>query len=117
MHIPSESRVFHLASFQPLYLAGFKLYLRQVFGAWTLSPITDENSRRKSGLWGEAEIHGWLDADARYVVIDAATAAMYRAACERCVELVSRLLAEHFTLVAVLDGYQGHSYRIYRRRT
>ena len=117
MHIPPESRVFHLASFQPLYLAGFKLYLRQVFGAWTLSPITDENSRRKSGLWGEAEIHGWLDSDARYVVIDPANAAMYRSACEHCVELVSRLVAEHFTLVAVVDGYQDHSYRIYRRRT
>jgi len=117
MHIPPESRVFHLASFQPLYLAGFKLYLRQVFGAWTLSSITDENSRRKSGPWGEAEIHGWLDSDARYVVIDPATAAMYRAACEHCVELVLRLLTEHFTLVAVVDGDQGHSYRIRRRRT
>ena len=117
MYIPPESRVFHLASFQPLYLAGFDLYLRQVFGAWTLSAIADENSRKKSGLWGEAEIHGWLVSDTRYVVIDPATAGLYRAACERCVELVSRLLAEHFTLVAVLDGDQGHSYRIYRRRT
>jgi len=51
------------------------------------------------------------------VVIDPANAAMYRSACEHCVELVSRLVAEHFTLVAVVDGYQDHSYRIYRRRT
>jgi hypothetical protein len=114
-HIPPGSRVFHLGSFQPLYIAGLKLYLRQVFGAWTLTRVVDEGNRRKSGLWGEAEIRQWLERDAQYAVVVPTTLATYRAACNRCAELAVELLATHFIPIAVLDRYPGYPHIIYRR--
>ncbi len=113
--IPHGSRVFHLGSFQPLYIAGLKPYLRQVFGAWTLSPATEEKIRKKSGLWGEAEIREWLEKDSQYAVIVPADLDTYRAACGRCVALVQSLLAKHFTEIAVLEDYPGRAHIIYRR--
>ncbi len=114
-HIPHGSRVFHLGSFQPLYIAGLQPYLRQVFGAWTLSPVIDERIRKKSGLWGEAEIREWLEKDSQYAVIVPADLDTYRAACGGCVGLVQSLLAKHFTEIAVLEHYPDRAHVIYRR--
>jgi hypothetical protein len=113
--IPSGSRVFHLGSVQPLYIAGLKPYLRQVFGAWTLSSISDERIRMKSGLWSKAEIRRWLEEDAEYAVVVPTTLGTYRAACDACVDLAARLLAQHFTPMATLDRYPGYPHIIYKR--
>jgi hypothetical protein len=114
-HIPPGSRVFHLGSFQPLYIAGMDLYLRQAFGVWTLSPSGDEHVRERSGLWGEAEVRQWLEKDAEYAVVVPTTLAAYRAVCSRCVALAEHLLATHFTRIAVLDRYPGYPHIVYRR--
>src|SRR5262249_51048196 len=90
--IPSGSRVFHLGSFQALYIAGLAPYLSQVFGAWTLSPISDARIRMKSGLWGKGEIRHWLEEDAEYAVVVPTTLPTYRAACGPCVDLALGLL-------------------------
>ena len=113
-HIPPGSHVFHLGSFQPLYIAGLQPYLRQVFGAWTLSPVTDERIRRKSGLWGETEIREWME-NSQYAVIVPTDVGTYRAACARCVELVESLLAKQFREIAVLGHYPGRAHVVYRR--
>ena len=114
-HISPGSHVFQLGSFQPLYIAGLEPYLRQVFGAWTLSPITDELIRKKSGLWGEAEIREWLERDAQYAVIAPTAFRTHRAACDRCVELIRLLLAKHFTQIAVLEPNTGYPYIVFKR--
>ncbi len=115
--IPHGSRVFTLGGTQALYMADLRPYLRQVFGFWTLSPIADERIRKRSGLWGEAEIREWLTKDAEYAVIVPSSLDAYRTSCNGCVELIESLLTRHFSQITVLDQYPGQVHVVYRRKS
>ena len=113
--IPAESRIFNLGATQALYIAGLKPYLRQNFGFNTLSSMSDDGIRARSGLWGEPEIRQWLVNDADYAVIVPASLDGYRATCDACVGLVESLLARHFEQITVLPDYFSQAYIIYKR--
>jgi hypothetical protein len=115
--IPSGSHVFHLGASQALYMAGREPYLRQAFGFLTLSPLTDDRVRLRSGLWGEAEIRQWLITDADYAVVVPESLDDYRITCPSCMSVAESLLARHFRQVAVLTQYPGLTHIVYKRIT
>jgi Dolichyl-phosphate-mannose-protein mannosyltransferase len=113
--IPAESRIFNLGATQALYTGGLTPYLRQNFAFNTLSSITDERVRTKSGLWGEREIEEWLGHDADYAVIAPASVGGYRDTCSSCVALVESMLARNFQQIRVLTDDSGQTYIVYKR--
>jgi hypothetical protein len=115
--IPSGSHVFHLGASQALYMAGREPYLRQAFGFLTLSPLTDDRVRLRSGLWGETEIRQWLITDADYAVVVPESLDDYRITCPSCMRVAESLLARHFRQVAVLTQYPGLAHIVYKRIT
>src|SRR5207237_7555003 len=115
--IPSDSRIFNVGATQALYIAGLKPYLRQTFGFNTLSPMTEDRVRARSGLWAEPEIRAWLANDADYAVIVPASLDGYRVTCPTCMDLAESLLAQHFDEIAVLDNYPERTHVVYKRRS
>jgi len=117
--IPPGSRVFLFGPSESLFMAGLRPYLQQANHLETLSPVTDDRIRRRSGQWGHAEIREWLGRDADYAVV---RLAILREARENQhtpsgnnVDLIESLLSRHFTLVAMLDQYPGPPFSVYRR--
>lgn len=117
--IPPGSRVFLFGPSETLFMAGLRPYLQQANHLETLSPVADDWVRRRSGLWGDAEIREWLGRDAQYAVV---RLAVLRAARENQhtpsgnnVDLIESLLSRHFTQVAVLDQYPGLVFYVYKR--
>lgn len=117
--IPPGSRVFLFGPSETLFMAGLRPYLQQANHLETLSPVADDGVRRRSGLWGDAEIREWLGRDAQYAVV---RLAVLRAARENQhtpsgnnVDLIESLLSRHFALVVVLDQYPGPPFYVYKR--
>lgn len=117
--IPPGSRVFLFGAAQAPYLAGLRPYLQPANHLETLSPVADDRIRRKSGLWGEAEIRKWLGYDAGYAVVWLSSLRARREVqytpSGNNVDLIESLLARHFAQIAVLDQYPGLVLHVYKR--
>lgn len=119
--IPPGSRVFLFGPSESLFMAGLQPYLQQANHLETLSPLTDDWIRRRSGQWGTAEIRQWLGRDADYAVV---RLAILREARENQhtptgnnVDLIESLLSRHFALIGVLDQYPGPEFYVYERKS
>lgn len=119
--VPPGSRVFLFGPSESLFMAGLRPYLQQANHLETLSPVTDDWIRRRSGQWGHAEILEWLGRDADYAVVRLAILREARATqhtpAGNNVDLIESLLSRHFALVGVLDQYPGAEFYVYRRRS
>lgn len=117
--IPPGSRVFLFGPAQAPYLAGLRPYLQPANHLETLSTIPDDRVRRRSGLWGEAEIREWLGHDAGYAVVWLSSLRALRktqyTASGNNVDLIETLLARHFVQIAILDQYPGVVLHVYKR--
>lgn len=92
--VPPDGRVFLFGPAHPLYLAGRQPYLRQVTHEYTESTEPSAEKRRVSGLWGNGEIHEWLERDATHALIVPESLA----AISPHAALITRLLGEHFVV-------------------
>lgn len=117
--IPPGSRVFLYGPPEALFMAGLRPYIQQANFLETLSPMRDDWTRYRSGLWGGAEIREWLGHDAEYAVIrlDVLRAARDHQFTEsgNNVDLIESMLSRNFRRIAVLDQYLGLEFHVYRR--
>jgi hypothetical protein len=114
----TDRPVFLVGNPIPLYLAGHFPYLQQVIHWWTLVPSSDDRAVSRSGLWGSRQIDQWLGHEASYAIISPALMSGYEelGAYRPLAARMRRLLAEHFTRVAVLDGGGQMAVEVYRRK-
>jgi Dolichyl-phosphate-mannose-protein mannosyltransferase len=119
--IPPGSRVFLFGPSETLHMARLKPYLQQANHLETLSPMSNDWSRRRSGLWGATEIREWLSRDAGYAVVRLDVLREARpnqnTPLGNNVDLIESLLARYFALRAVIDMPNGPPLYVYQRVT
>jgi hypothetical protein len=114
-----ETHVFLLGDPMALHLAGRRAYLQQFNQErWGFTSLRDPERYRRVGMWGPAELEGWLGVDARYAVLESAVVGFYRnrPLYRPILDRLDALIVQHFTLLEEIEARAGDRFLVYRRK-